>query len=197
MNRGITRFIPIIFIGLIVVLVIAAIVSVVRMVIGNNDQSTSQVLDTSNQALLATDSNRSVRMTARGKIVGNETFRSYRVAVRPDQRTFARYKGYLEQPIVAKKYDNNTKAYEEFVYALSRAGLAKGTVLTGEANDTRGICANGIVYEFEIINGSKVIKRLWTSTCPEAKGSLVADVGLLQQLFVSQIPDAAEYIGKD
>lgn len=197
MNRGITRFIPIIFIGLIAILLIAAIVSVVRMVIGGNDQSTSEVLDTSNQALIATDANRSVRMTARGKIVGNETFRSYRVVVRPDQRTFVRYKGYIEQPLVAKKYDNNTKAYEEFVYALSRAGLAKGTALTGEADDTRGICAMGIVYEFEIVQGSKIVKRLWTTTCPEAKGSLVGDVGVLQQLFVNQVPESAEYIGKD
>lgn len=197
MNRSFTRFIPIIFIGIIVVLVIAAIISVIRVVTGGDGQPSPDVLDTTNQALLATDSSRGVRMIARGNIVGNENFRSYQVVVRPDQRTFVRYKGYLEDPLVAKQYTNNHKAYEEFVYALSRAGLAKGTALTGEADDTRGVCARGIVYEFEIRQGSKVLKRLWTSTCPEAKGSLVADVGLLQQLFVDQIPDAAEYIGKD
>lgn len=197
MNRSFTRFIPIIFIGLIVVLLIAAIISVVRVVTGGDDQPTGDVLDTTNQALLATDTSRSVRMIARGNIVGNENFRSYQVVVRPDQRTFVRYKGYLEEPLVTKKYTNNHKAYEEFVYALSRAGLAKGTALTGDADDTRGVCARGIVYEFEIIQGSKVLKRLWTTTCPDAKGSLVGDVGILQQLFVDQIPDAGEYIGKD
>lgn len=197
MNRGITRFIPIIFIGLIVILVIAAIVSVVRIMINNNQQSTSEVVDTSNEALIATGSNHSVGMTVRGKIVGNETFRSYRVVVRPNQRNFTRYKGYLEQPLVTKKYDNNVRAYQEFVYALSRSGLAKGTALSGEADDTRGICAAGVLYEFEIIEGSKVVKRLWTTTCPDAKGSLVGNVALLQELFVDQIPDAGEYIGKD
>lgn len=197
MRRGIARFIPIIFIGLIAILVIAAIVSVVRIMISNNQNPTTDVVDTSNNALLASDSSRSVIMTVRGKIVGNESFRSYRVVVRPNERTFVRYKGYLEQPLVTKKYGNNISAYEEFVYALSRGGLAKGTALTGEADDTRGVCASGIVYEFQIVTGDTVIKRLWTSSCTDAKGSLVGNVALLQQLFVDQVPDAAEYIGKD
>lgn len=197
MKRGFTRFIPIIFIGLIVILVIAAIVSVVRIMTSNNQQPATDVVDTSNKSLLATDSNRSVNMTVRGKIVGNESFRSYRIVVRPNERTFVRYKGYLEQPLVAKKYDNNTRAYEEFVYALSRGSLAKGTALTGEADDTRGVCASGIVYEFEIVDGSRIVKRLWTSSCTDVKGSLVGNVAQLQQLFVDQVPEALEYIGKD
>jgi len=197
MNRGIQRFIPMIFLIVIVGLIIAAAVSVVRIFTSNNDQQTSQVVDTSNQALLSTTASRSVRMTVRGEIVGDETFRSYQIVVTPGKREFTRYKGYLAEPLSDVTYQNNTKAYDEFVHALSRANLAKGTPLKGDADDTRGICANGILYEFEIINEDKTIKRLWTTNCDNAKGSLAADAGQLQGLFLAQVPDANKYIGKD
>jgi hypothetical protein len=197
MNRGVQRFIPIIFLIVIVGLIIAAAVSVVRIFTSNNDQQSSQVVDTSNQALLSTTANRSVRMTVRGVIVGDETFRSYEVLVTPGKREFTRYKGYLAEPLSDVTYQNNTKAYDEFVHALSLAGLAKGTALKGNADDTRGICASGILYEFEIINEGKTIKRLWTTNCGGIKGSLTADPGQLQGLFLAQVPDASQYIGKD
>jgi hypothetical protein len=198
MNRGITRFIPIIFIIVIVFLAVAAIVSVVRIIATSSQapQETQQV-DASSQALLDTSADRSVRMTVRGPIVADDNFRSYQVTVSPSKREFTRYRGYLDTPLVTKTYENNAKAYDEFVHALSIAGLAKGEPLTGEDDDTRGICAGGAVYEFEIINGAHVVERLWTTSCQNIKGSLVADAGQVQQLFLSQIPDANAYIGKD
>ena len=198
MNRGITRFIPIIFIIVIVFLVVAAIVSVIRIIASNNQapQETQQV-DASSQALLDTSADRSVRMTVRGQIVADDNFRSYQVTISPSKREFTRYQGYLGTPLVSKTYENNTKAYDEFVHALSIAGFAKGEPLTGEDDDTRGVCAGGVVYEFEILNGAHVVKRLWTTSCQNVKGSLAADAAQVQQLFLAQIPDANAYIGKD
>jgi hypothetical protein len=197
MNRGIQRFIPMIFLIVIVGLVIAAAVSVVRIFTNNDANQATEQVDKSSEALLSTTADRSVRMTVRGNIVGDEVFRSYRVVVTPSKREFTRYKGYLEQPLVNKTYENNTKAYDEFVHALARANLAKGQSLTGDTDDTRGICADGILYEFEIINGASTLKRLWTTTCGGVAGSLNGDVELLQGLFLAQIPDAEDYIGKD
>jgi len=198
MNRGVQRFIPIIFLIVIVGLIIAAAVSVVRIFTSdNNTPQSSQTADISSEALLSTTADRSVKMTVRGPIVGDDTFRSYQVSVTPGKREFTRYKGYLEQPLVNKSYANNTKAYDEFVHALGRANLAKGEGLKGDADDTRGVCAGGILYEFEIINGTNTVKRLWTTTCGDAKGSLTASAGQLQQLFLVQVPDAKQYIGKD
>ena len=197
MNRGIQRFIPIIFLIVIVGLVIAAAISVVGIFTNNNANDSSETVDKSNEALLSTTADRSVHMTVRGEIVGDETFRSYVVNVTPAKREFTRYKGYLEQPLVNKVYENNTKAYDEFVHALGRANLSKGQPLTGDKDDTRGICADGILYEFEIMKGTESIKRLWTSTCGGSEGSLDGDAGLLQALFLAQVPDAELYIGKD
>lgn len=190
MKRSVVqRIIPLIFILFIVGLVIAAIVSVVRIVTGNNQPVVE--LDGGNTSLLSTAATSKVRMTVRGPIVGNEEFRSYQVAVTPGSREFTRYAGYIKTPIADKSYSNNTAAYDEFVHALSKADLAKGTPLTGDVNDTRGVCATGQLHEFEIFNDNKVIKRLWTSSCKGSAGSLAADVEQLRALFLAQVPDAA------
>ena len=85
MKRSVVqRIIPLIFMLFIVGLVIAAIVSVVRIVTGNNQPITQ--VNTSNTSLLSTAATSKVRMTVRGPIVGNEEFRSYQVVVTPNSR---------------------------------------------------------------------------------------------------------------
>lgn len=194
MKRSVAqRIIPFVFIIVIVGLAIAAITSVVRMVF-SNDTPVAVQTDVSNDSLLSTTLGHKVRMTIRGPIVGDEDFRSYQVTVTPNSRSFIRYSGYLNQPIGSKQYSNNVKAYDEFVHALSRANLAKGMALTGDADDTRGICATGQVHEFEIVNGDSVVKRLWTSTCKESAGSLASDSNALRELFLAQTPDATKIL---
>lgn len=189
MKRSVVqRIIPLIFMLFIVGLIIAAIVSVIRIVTGDNKPIVQ--VDSSNASLLDTTAASKVRMTIRGPIVGNEEFRSYQVTVAPGSREFKRYSGYIKMPIADKSYSNNVTAYDEFVHALSKANLAKGVPLIGDANDTRGVCATGQVHEFEIFNDGKVVKQLWTSSCKGSAGSLAADVEQLRELFLAQVPDA-------
>ena len=84
----------------------------------------------------------------------------------------------------------------EFVYALDKANLPLGTQLSEEKDDTRGICATGRIYEYEIIKGEEVVKRLWTSTCKGSPGSLQASADQLTNLFKVQIPDANKVLSK-
>ncbi len=196
MNRGIQRFIPIIFLIVIVGLLIAAGVSIFRT-LGGGGEPEPAVVDTSNESLLSTSVDRKVRMVARGPIVGDEEFRSYEIIITPSKREFTRYKGYLKEPIANKLYENNIRAYDEFVHALSYANFVKGTQLAGDENDIRGLCASGAVYSFELLNGESVVKQLWTTTCKGSKGSLVASVDQIQRLFRVQVPGAEQYIGRD
>jgi hypothetical protein len=195
MNRGVQRFIPIIFLVVIVGLIIAAGFSIFRSVT-NTDQPTP-VADTSNESLLSTSVDRRVRMTARGPIVGDEQFRTYDITVSPSKRDFGRYKGYLEDPLVQKTFENNIRGYDEFVHALSHANFVKGTELKDQADDVRGLCATGVVYTFELMNGESVVKHLWTTTCKGSKGSFVGSVDQIKALFLAQIPDVNQYIGHD
>lgn len=190
-----TRVFPVIIVLIVIAVAIAALVSVGRAIFGGGDQPVAQT-DTSRDALLNISSERSIRMTVRGQIVADETFRSYQIVVTPSSRTLTTYTGYLAQPLETKHLGNNVKAYEEFIYALDKANLTKGTALTGEKDDTRGICATGQIHEFEVMNGNDAVKRLWTSSCRGSAGSLQASVKQLESLFLEQIPDRRAILDK-
>ncbi|MDB5166938.1 MAG: exported protein of unknown function [Candidatus Saccharibacteria bacterium] len=190
-----SRIIPIALILIIIAIAIAALISLARTVFfsGSASQTVSQV-DVSTDALLNTAINHSVTLTVRGTIVADEDFRSYQIVVTPTSRTLTTYSGYLDAPISQIAVSNNTPAYEQFVYALDRANLVKGTELTGTDNDTRGVCADGKLYEFGVLKDGKSVKTLWTSSCSESKGSLNANVGNLTDMFINQIPKGVELI---
>ncbi len=190
------RFFPIIIIIIIAALLIAAVVSIGRAIFsgGDSSQETSQV-DDGRDALLNTAAGHSVQMTVRGPIVAEENFSSYRVVVSNSERSIDIYSGYLESRTDGKTLENNTQAYEQLVYALDKANMMKGTVPEDEAaNDVRGICAGGYVYEFAVISGGNEVKKLWTSTCGGSKGSLDASKDQLSQLFLAQVPESKALI---
>jgi hypothetical protein len=196
-NYRTTRIIPIALTLVIVAIAIAALVSLARLIFfsGGTNTTTSQI-NIIKDALLNTSADRSVRMTVRGEIVADETFRSYQIQIAPNERTITTYKGYLDQPIGNISLGNNIPAYEQFVYALDKANFMKGTELTGDKNDLRGICATGYVYEFQILKAEESLKQLWTSSCSVARGSLNAKLDQLTKLFIAQISDAKSIIGK-
>jgi len=173
---------------IVIVIAIAALVSIARFMFFSGANTSSQVSQ-SESALVSTDADRAVKMTVRGPIVANENFHTYQITVTPNVRTLTVFSGYKNQ--VSKKISlgNNIPAYEQFVYALDRANMMRGTELTGDANDQRGVCATGSVYDFDILQSGKSIKQLWTSTCNNAHGSLSATLSTLRQLFNAQIPD--------
>lgn len=184
-----SRLFPMIIILVVVAIAIAALVSAGRAIFGGDSATDSSQVDPGQKALLSTAVGNSVRMTVRGPIVAEEDFRSYRVAVDASGRNLTTFSGYVTQVIDAKQLGNNVKAYDQFVHALDKANFMKGAALTGEADDTRGICASGKVYEFEVVQGGMVTKRLWTSTCKGSSGSFKGSIDQVEKLFLGQIPD--------
>lgn len=190
-----SRILPVVLVLIVVAIVVAALVSIGRAILGGGDSSVEQSqIDAGRQALLNTASDHSVQMTVRGPIVANEDFRSYRVTVDPSTRNLTTYAGYLTQPVNSKALDNNAQAYEQFVYALDKANMMNAEAFTGEKDDTRGICASGRVYEFEVLSEGEVVKRLWTSTCKGSPGSFKASVSQVSDLFHDQIPDSKDLL---
>lgn len=180
---------PIIIVIIVIALVVAAIVTVVRMAMsgsGSGQQDTKAA--TLQESVLDRGASRSVRWTVRGPIVADENFRSYQLTVAPDSRTFVTYSGYLDQVVDTKKYDNNAKAYEEFVYALDKANI--GATRSAKDEEFRGVCATkGVAYMFETLNGTDVDNSVWSSSCKDSAGTMGADPLKIQALFVNQIPD--------
>lgn len=182
------RIIPIIITIIIVALVISALVAVGRMMFGSNDGSSTDSAPTISSSVLDTTANRSVRWTVRGPIVAEENFRSYQITVGPNSRTYTVYSGYLGSVVSTQTYPNNTRAYEEFVHALTNADIT--STRTAASDDIRGVCATGgIAYKFEALNNNEADQSLWSSTCAQSRGTMAADALKIQALFVNQIPD--------
>lgn len=192
------RLVPIILILIVVGLVITALVSIGRTFFGGSSNSPSPTpsVNVGKQALVQTTSDYSVRMTVRGPLVADENYRTYAVAVSPSARTMTTYKGYGAQQIDNSQLANTPASYEQFVYALNRAKLMDGTPSTGDASDTRGICATGTLYTFDVLQGSNVVQSLWTSTCTGSPGSLKANLSQVTNLFSKQIPNFAGLLQK-
>ncbi|MEP7205097.1 MAG: hypothetical protein ABI716_02800 [Candidatus Saccharibacteria bacterium] len=181
---------------IIAVVVIVSLVSLTRAIFFSSQTTTTPQGDTSQTALLSSSADRSVRMTVRGNIVANEDFRSYQITVTPSSRSLVSYTGYLGSGVSLAALDNNIPAYEQFVYALNRADLTKGAELSGDKNDTRGVCATGLLYSFAILKADTSIKTLWTSTCKGSPGSLDGSVTQLNDLMRAQIPGSRSLISK-
>jgi hypothetical protein len=189
-----SRIIPIALILIIIAIAIAALISLARAVFFSDGTQTVSDVDTSKTVLLNTSADHSVSMTVRGAIVADEQFHSYQITVSPTSRTLTVYSGYLDKKINQINLANNTRAYEEFVYALEKANYVKGTEFTGEKNDRRGVCASGKVYEFATLKANSSVKTLWTTTCGNTKGSLSASISALLSLFMNQIPGGQKVV---
>lgn len=195
MYRGGSRILPALLILIAIIIAIVALVAVVRAVLGGGAQP-EPADDSTTRTLLNTDADHSVRMTVRGPIVANENFRSYRIEVGPTGRRFVVLNGYEGQPAQDEQFGNSSEAYAEFVNALSRAGFTKEAVLGDGEDDTRGVCADGRLYTFEILVAQSTEKELWTSSCRDAKGSFRGEAAIVRELFLDQIPDSDALVRK-
>ena len=192
-NRS--RFFPIVVVIVIIAIVVFGLVSLVRFLFnGNNAAQTTDKTNGLSSKLLNTGDEQSVSMTVRGPIVADENFRSFEIVISPSSRTITAWKGYDKQDVLStKQYSNDTASYTQFVNALGYAGYTKSNKVS--SNDTKGLCANGKVYNFEIMSGSNVTDDRWTTNCG-VKGSFNGDGPSVRQLFLDQIPDANSVTSK-
>ena len=185
------RIFPLILIVIVIIALIAGMITVGRYLFAGKDEPVDDGTVTAQDELLMLNVSRSVQMTIRGPIVADEEFQTQRIEVSPISRQYKIYSGYLVSVEKSKSYDNNMKAYEEFVYALDKADMTRpGKADPEEAEDIRGICATGKIYEFEILNAGEPVNRLWTSTCKGSPGTFGASVEQVTNLFAGQIPEA-------
>ena len=185
------KIVPILIAVIVVAFIIAALVSLGRMLFtaGTGTTNTVSESDQIRNDTLNTASGRAVRFTERGPIVADENFRTYQIVITPTTRTYTTYTGYLDTIVEAKQYQNNSRAYEEFVHALERAYIYKMRNTNGE-DDIRGVCAtNGHLYVYETTNNEQATHTLWTSTCKDSTGNMAASIAQVKALFVNQVPD--------
>jgi hypothetical protein len=125
--------------------------------------------------------------TARGRIVGDEDFRTVRITVNRTERIMEVLYGYEEEAEVYQTYPNNSEAYTTFMLALDQAGFARERDTNTE--DERGVCPLGRRYVYELIEGPNEILRNWSASCSRRLGSFAGDSAQVRRLFEGQIPD--------
>lgn len=194
-NRA--RFFPLVVILIVIVIAVFGLISLGRWVIGslgsNNSQTTTSQASSTESALLSSDSSNSVQMTVRGPIVGDEQFRSYQVTISPTSRSITTWSGYDKTSTLGQiNLGNNQKAYDEFVHALDYAGFTK--TQTTKESDTSGLCANGRVYHFDILEGNEAAQDTWATNCG-IKGTFNGNGPSVRSLFLSQIDGADSLVG--
>lgn len=169
---------------LVIAIIIAGVFTAMRAVLFPADGGTSQA-NVSRQELLNTASNHSVSMYVRGPIVGNDQHGAYQMNISPTVNSLITYVGYEGKVVDSINVANNQQAYSQFVYALDRANFADGNELTGDENNTEGICATGLVYYFSINVDGKPVKTLWATSCG-GRSSLRAEFRKIKPLFDRQ-----------
>lgn len=187
---GRSRLFPILVVIIIAAVVIFGLVSLVRSFTSGGKKETKTQTLTSQ--LLNTDTDRSVSMTVRGPIVGDEAYRSYSITISPTNRVFTSWQGYDHtKTLDSETLGNNTTAYTQFVNALNYAGYTKTASV--KSNDTDGLCASGRVYDFVLAQGANSVNDRWTTNCG-IKGSFTANGSAIRALFLLQIQDAQEKV---
>lgn len=183
------RVVPIVILAVVTIALILGLVTVGRYIFGGSSTTTTDDVDQTRDQLLTVNVDRSMVMTIRGPIVGDENFLTEEINISPSSRTYTLFNGYRDRVQDQTALDNNTAAYEQFVYALDKADItAPGRYTASEASDLRGICATGRVYEFALYDGSARLQWYWTSTCKGSPGTLGASVDQVKNLFTEQIP---------
>lgn len=147
--------------------------------------------DLAKTTLVSTSAENAVSMTVRDEIVADEIYDSYQIIVTPSARSVLIMKGYNKEIIKRFDYSNNKSAYEQFVYALDKAKITEIRDLNETENDTRGVCATGNLYRFDILKSGSSVKDIWTTSCRDSKGSMKASLKEVKDLFRSQLPTEA------
>lgn len=186
-KQKLSQLAPVFVIVLVILIAVFLIVMMGRAILGGKESRPDKREETES-LLLNVNESMSVMMTVRGPIVADENFRSFQIEVSPTERRITAYKGYLDHVVKQEIIPNNFRAYQEFVYALSRAQVMKGTPLVGDANDLRGICARSKLTEFNIKKDGRSVTHLWTTPCKLSKGSFEANLEQSRKLFMDQIP---------
>jgi hypothetical protein len=167
--------------GLIIVLIVAIILIVTR----SPSTSTQQGKKAIALAEYA-DKDAKVVYTTRGRIVGEESFRSVRVSITRRERVYEVLSGYEDRVQDSKTFSNTDAAYSVFIKALDKAGFARQKNTT--IKDETGVCPLGRMFTYDLKEGSTNKEHLWDSSCNK-QGSFGGDTSLVQQLFQNQIPD--------
>lgn len=168
---------------------VIGIIVILSMLFGGSKGSKKSVAPSFDLLKYTTRDSKVVAITD-GPINGDDVHRAVRITVDRNTRRIDVIQGYQGTVIATKSYDNNQKAYDEFLHALSKSGFGKPRKSAIASED--GVCATGRRYVFEVIDNNDSVSRTWTASCQ--KGNTIALPSRITGLFRDQITDYNEVV---
>lgn len=129
-----------------------------------------------------------VQLTIDGPVNAAQNHSKIRVVVGRDETVLQIIKGYEDDVVESRKFDNNLASYEQFLRALKIAGFTLGND-NPALRDERGHCPTGQRYIFEAVSGGSSVMRWWKASCGE--GNFQGRSDTIRNLFKAQVPDYA------
>ena len=120
-----------------------------------------------------------------GEIQAKEEHREIRISVNRNERVFEVISGYDGKVIARKTFPNSSDAFEEFMYALERAGFTDDR--NSEFDTVKGVCPKGTRSEYVLSKQGAELSRLWSTSCSRKDGSFAGERRLVRDLFQNQI----------
>jgi len=161
---------------------------VVLIVTGGNNGPAKPGLNLTNYGA---NPNSEAELTIDGPEISQEEHRQVHISVTENAVTLTIYKGYQQDVLRSKTYNNNQAAYAVFLHALQHANFTKGN---GDPNaaDERGSCPSSDRYIMSFSNGSQQLMRYWYDGC--GGGTFGGNLGTTLYLFRGQVPDYSKLV---
>lgn len=128
-----------------------------------------------------------VSLTIEGPIVADQNYRSIIITVSNNEAVYEQTQGYQGSVQNQQSYPNNVDAYNNFLYAIARAGFTLGDNSADLKNDL-GYCPTGNRFIFQLTQDNQTLQRYWTTSCSGTPASFKGDANLIINLFQAQIP---------
>jgi len=132
------------------------------------------------------DTGSTVVYTQYGPLISEEQRVGIRISVSRDQRKLEILQGYNEKVVKEQTLTNNQAAYDEFIHALKIAGYDKSK--KAKYSDNRGVCPLGDKFTYKLMDNSKELLSLWSTSCGKGDGNFGGESTLIKTLFEKQIP---------
>lgn len=133
------------------------------------------------------DTDAAVQMIIDGQINADQNHSAVRVTITNSDVTFEQIQGYQGTVVNTQTYQNNVSAYNNFLYAIGRAGFLLGDNNPKLANE-KGYCALGSRFVFTLNEGGNQIQRYWATSCGGVS-TYKGNLGLTVSLIKLQVPD--------
>ncbi len=159
--------------------VVVAFILILHIFSGGSSKKTSPLINYAN-----TDT--TVQFTELGPYVDDQHFNGFRINVGASETVMQTLQGYNETITNTQTFNSNQTGFADFLAALDVAGFQKGNTSASKA-DSRGYCATGDTYVFELLTDGGTSERWWWTSCGE--GNFQGNPSHVMNLFKQQVPN--------